>query len=100
MQEAISVLGNRRFDVVLLDVKFPNESPQELVKFVKSKPIRTSILLMTGHAHEQDPDLLDMHRMGIDAVHSKPLDLGSLIQTVIDLENPLSAKRLPENDLN
>ena len=48
--ECLSLLEEKKVDVVILDVKMPGMSGLEVLKYIKSKYPKTEVILLTGHA--------------------------------------------------
>ena len=80
--EAIELIGQLRFDVVLSDLKMPRMDGVALARHLLSKLPITPILLMTGYAAD---DLEALLELGVPCL-SKPLVLEQLqsdLQTVL-----------------
>jgi len=53
-QKALSILENKRMDVVVLDVKMPGMDGIEVLHHIKKKYPKTEVIFLTGHAATQD----------------------------------------------
>ncbi len=53
-EEALSLLKNKRMDVVVLDVKMPGMDGIEVLHHIKKKYPKTEVIFLTGHAATQD----------------------------------------------
>ncbi|NDY58777.1 response regulator [Desulfovibrio sulfodismutans] len=49
-EQALAMLAEKPFDVVLLDVKMPGESGQEVLPRIKAIAPGVEVLVLTGHA--------------------------------------------------
>ena len=52
--KALSILENKRMDVVVLDVKMPGMDGIEVLHHIKKKYPKTEVIFLTGHAATQD----------------------------------------------
>jgi len=53
-EKALSILENKRMDVVVLDVKMPGMDGIEALHHIKKKYPKTEVIFLTGHAATQD----------------------------------------------
>lgn len=75
-EEGIKLLEEFQPDILLLDMKLPDISGLEILKFSKEKTPATKVLVNTGYV---DQDLIDeAERLGCDAFLQKPFDLEHL----------------------
>ena len=79
-QEALNILDNRSFDLVITDLRMPNVSGEEVVKFARKKSSRTQVIVISGYSslHTVSQSISN----GACAFLSKPFSIKELIQTV------------------
>lgn len=78
--EAISILKNQIFDLILLDIKMPNVDGFEVLKFVKETNPETKVIMLTGFADLKNA--IESKKLGAEDFVSKPYDLVDLLTTV------------------
>lgn len=80
VSEAIERVVRSDWDVVLLDLKLPDESPHELVKLLAKRGEGTSVFLLTGQSRsEVESDWERFQELGVDVLWHKPLDVAGLL---------------------
>jgi DNA-binding NtrC family response regulator len=79
-QEAINILGNQEFDLILLDIKMPNVDGFEVLKYVKDRQPKTKVVMLTGFADLKNA--IESKKLGAEDFVSKPYDLVDLLTTV------------------
>ncbi len=79
-REALTLLQNRSFDLVLSDQKMPNISGLELLEKVKEQFPLTSFILMTAEGSIEQA--VKAIRMGADDYLSKPIEYDELLHRV------------------
>jgi DNA-binding NtrC family response regulator len=79
-QEAINILGDQEFDLILLDIKMPNVDGFEVLKFVKERQPKTKVVMLTGFADLKNA--IESKKLGAEDFVSKPYDLVDLLTTV------------------
>ncbi len=70
--EALRIVGEERFDLVLLDLQMPEVDGFEVARIMRQKGDRTPIVALTGNALSQDRR--KCREAGMDAHVSKPID--------------------------
>lgn len=87
VRSAQALLAESFYDVIISDMQMPGGSGMELFRSVKHpKNRRTVLMLMTGHA---DISAEDIYHEGVDAVFTKPFELGNLMDAIdFLLQNP------------
>ncbi|HAL56488.1 MAG TPA: hypothetical protein DCP63_08435 [Bacteroidetes bacterium] len=78
--EAISILKNQAFDLILLDIKMPNVDGFEVLRFVKETHPETKVIMLTGFADLKNA--IESKKLGAEDFVSKPYDLVDLLTTV------------------
>jgi DNA-binding NtrC family response regulator len=79
-QEALRLIENKDYDVMVVDIKMPGLDGLELMKRIKARNPRTQIILFTGHgsAREAESALGD----GAYDYLVKPIDIDDLITKI------------------
>ncbi|MEI7907645.1 MAG: response regulator, partial [Bacteroidota bacterium] len=85
--EAISILEQKSFHLVLLDIKMPRVDGFEVLKFIKEKRPDTKVIMLTGFADLKNA--IESKKLGAEDFVSKPYDLVDLLTTI---ERVLSAE--------
>jgi DNA-binding NtrC family response regulator len=78
--EAISVIQNKKFDLVLLDIKMPNVDGFEVLKFIKKNFPKLKVIMLTGFADLKNA--IESKKNGAEDFVSKPYDLVDLLTTI------------------
>jgi DNA-binding NtrC family response regulator len=76
-EDALRLLLDYTFDVVLLDVRMPGISGLEVLKLIRRQRPSTQVILITGHGSAEDGEN-GMHDGAFDYV-VKPIDIDTLI---------------------
>lgn len=79
-EEAIKLIGQQVFNLILLDIKMPNVDGFEVLKFVKQKQPSTKVIMLTGFADLKNA--IESKKLGAEDFVSKPYDLVDLLTTV------------------
>ncbi|KAA0255932.1 MAG: response regulator [Acidobacteria bacterium] len=85
--EAISILQQKSFDLVLLDIKMPRVDGFEVLRFIKERHANTKVIMLTGFADLKNA--IESKKLGAEDFVSKPYDLVDLLTTI---ERVLSAE--------
>lgn len=78
--EAIVLLRQRPFDVVVLDVRMPGLGGIDVLRTIRRHHPDLRVILMTGHGSIKERQLGE--RLGAAAYLQKPVDLEVLLETV------------------
>ena len=78
--EAISTVQNKKFDLVLLDIKMPRVDGFEVLKFIKKSYPATKVIMLTGFADLKNA--IESKKHGAEDFVSKPYDLVDLLTTI------------------
>jgi DNA-binding NtrC family response regulator len=78
--EAVTELGKKKFDLVLLDIKMPNMNGFEVLKVIKEKHAGTKVIMLTGFADLKNA--IESKKLGAEDFVSKPYDLVDLLTTI------------------
>ena len=81
-QEALNLCEHVDFDMILMDVQMPDMDGVETTKRIRKTQVNkgTPVIAVTAHAFKEEKERL--LNSGMDDYLSKPLDLGSLINTI------------------
>ena len=78
--EAITLLQQHKYDMILLDIKMPNVDGFEVLKFIKKKNPSTKVIMLTGYA---DLKLaVEAKNLGADDFVAKPIMRDDLISSI------------------
>ena len=78
--EAITVIKNKPFDLILLDIKMPKVDGFEVLKFVKKNYAAVKVIMLTGFADLKNA--IESKKHGAEDFVSKPYDLVDLLTTI------------------
>ena len=78
--EAIEMVKENDYDLVLLDIKMPNVDGFEVLKFVKGGKPDVKVIMLTGFADLKNA--IESKRLGAEDFVSKPYDLVDLLTTI------------------
>ena len=85
--DAITILQQKAFDLVLLDIKMPRVDGFEVLRFIKQRYPNTKVIMLTGFADLKNA--IESKKLGAEDFVSKPYDLVDLLTTI---ERVLSAE--------
>ena len=77
---AIAMLDHYEFDLMICDVIMPQLGAFEVISYMKSRSLSTSVILITGH-----PDLLAQRGLGHLPNFAKPFNMYDLLHMVKQL---------------
>jgi len=78
--EALQLLREEQFDVVVIDVKMPGIGGLDVLRTISRRYPDIKVILMTGHGSSEDSEI--GRRLGAVAYLQKPVDLEDLLATV------------------
>jgi DNA-binding NtrC family response regulator len=78
--EAITVIQNKKFDLILLDIKMPKVDGFEVLKFAKKNFPQVKVIMLTGFADLKNA--IESKKHGAEDFVSKPYDLVDLLTTI------------------
>ena len=78
--EALELLREDHFDVVVIDVKMPGIGGLDVLRTISRRYPDIKVILMTGHGSSEDSEI--GRRLGAVAYLQKPVDLEDLLATV------------------
>lgn len=77
-QEAMKIVEDKAFDVIVLDVRMPGLSGLELLKRIKTQKPDIPVILLTGHSATRDG--IEGMRLGAFDYLMKPVDIDRLME--------------------
>ncbi len=78
--EAIELVKDNDYDLILLDIKMPNVDGFEVLKYVKGGKPDIKVIMLTGFADLKNA--IESKRLGAEDFVSKPYDLVDLLTTI------------------
>ena len=87
LPEAEKKLHERRFHVVLIDMKLPTGNGHELLGVLRRMDSEARAVLITGHASEMEQTVQKALQSGANAVCYKPFDVERLLTTIRQLSD-------------
>jgi DNA-binding response OmpR family regulator len=91
LPEAEKKLGEHRFHVVLIDMRLPTGTGQDLLRTLRNVDPEASAVLITGYRSEMEAKVQNALEAGANAVCYKPFDVEKLLSTVEALSSRSSA---------
>jgi DNA-binding NtrC family response regulator len=76
--DGVALLGHDEFDVALLDVRLPDTSGLELLRWVKTADLATEVIVLTGHAEVETA--VEAMRLGAYDFVAKPWRNAELLE--------------------
>ena len=93
--EAISMVSENTYDLILCDIKMPKKDGIEVLEYIQKVSPQTAVVMISGHG-DLDTAVKAM-RMGAYDYISKPPDLNHLLQTInAALQRTASPKKRPK----
>ena len=80
--EAITLLKQNDYDLVISDIKMPGATGYEVFAFAKEKDDSTSVILMTGFGYDPNHSIVRANREGLSAVLYKPFKVEQLLTEI------------------
>lgn len=80
--EAIDKLKQKRYDLIITDLKMPRVSGDEVVRFARQSDPEAKVIVITGYSSLYSVSKSANH--GASAFLSKPFSIKELMQTVED----------------
>ncbi|MBI5216254.1 MAG: response regulator [Ignavibacteriae bacterium] len=78
--EAIAIIKQEQFDIVLLDIKMPKVDGFEVLKFIKKDYPAIKVIMLTAFADLKNA--IESKKLGAEDFISKPYDLVDLLTTI------------------
>jgi two-component system, sensor histidine kinase SagS len=77
--EAIAMIGQRKYDLVLSDIRMPQHNGYEIFAAAKAVSADCPVILMTGFGYDPHHSIIRANKEGLDAVLFKPFKVEHLI---------------------
>ncbi|MEE9294919.1 MAG: response regulator [Phycisphaerae bacterium] len=77
--QAVELIRNQRFDLVLSDIKMPGRNGYEVFAAAKDAHADTPVILMTGFGYDPNHAIVRARREGLAAVLFKPFKVDQLL---------------------
>ena len=79
-KEALSILDNTSFPVILTDINMPDINGKDILKFVLERHPSTKVIMVTGHTEEYGRD--EFISLGACDYITKPIHFAELLKTL------------------
>ncbi len=90
-EEGLKLLKDKRFDVVLLDIKLPRMNGIEVLRNLKQKSPNTEVIMITGYGDIQTA--VESMKLGARDYITKPFKLSELLALVNDVATENVARK-------
>ncbi|MGB1226991.1 MAG: response regulator [Poseidonibacter sp.] len=90
-KEAMSILLNKKVDVIISDILLENENGIDFLQHIKDKEINIPTILTT--AHTDTKYLLDAIKLKVENYIVKPINIKDLLNTLYDILLPIVQKQ-------
>ena len=87
--QAVSMLAERSYDLVLTDIKMPGKNGYEVFAAAKNRNADCPVILMTGFGYDPNHSIIRARQEGLSAVLFKPFKVDQLIN---ELRSAIGAK--------
>ncbi|MFA5864601.1 MAG: response regulator [Phycisphaerae bacterium] len=77
--EAISMIGQRKYDLILSDIKMPHRSGYDIFAAVKELNPKLPIVFMTGFGYDPNHSVIRARQEGLSGVLYKPFKVDELL---------------------
>ena len=84
-KEAVDKASDNTYDVILMDIQMPIMDGYEATKELRKLGNRTPIIAMTANAFSEDRK--KAKEVGMDGYISKPIDVNTLVSTIMNILN-------------
>jgi two-component system response regulator len=87
-EEALNYLfdeENKMPKVILLDLKMPKVDGIEVLRKLKSDPVRKKIPVVVLTSSKEEKDIFESYNLGVNAYIVKPVDFDQFVKAVSDL---------------
>lgn len=84
-EEALTLVDDKKFDVIIVDLAMPGIDGIETLKRLKEKKPALEIIMLTGHATVKKG--IEAMKLGAEDFLEKPVDLGLLLEKIGEAKN-------------
>jgi two-component system, sensor histidine kinase SagS len=91
-EEACSMVGQARYDLIVCDVKMPNRNGYAVFAMQKDKDPTVPVIFMTGFGYDPNHSIIRARRQGLEAVLFKPFKVDELLDAVREALKSRQAK--------
>lgn len=81
-KEAMAMINQRFYDLVISDIRMPNASGYEIFKLVKENKPQCPVMFMTGFGYDPSHSIIRATPEGLAAVLYKPFKVNELLDSV------------------
>jgi CheY-like chemotaxis protein len=83
-EEAIAMIAQRNYDLVLSDIKMPKKSGYDIFATAKTKNSNLPVVLMTGFGYDPNHSVIRARQEGLSGVLYKPFKVDELVSLLRD----------------
>ncbi len=91
-EEAIELLKDKKFDIIVADINMPKMNGIEMIKVIK-QDLNLDIPCIITTAHTDTEYLLDAINLKVDGYIVKPINIKDLINTIYNVMLPILQKK-------
>ncbi len=91
-EEALELLKNKKFDIIIADINMPKMNGIEMIKAIK-QDLNLDIPCIITTAHTDTEYLLDAINLKVDGYIVKPINIKDLINTTYNVMLPILQKK-------
>ena len=84
-EDALTLVNDRNFDAIVLDLAMPGIDGIETLRLLKEKNPDLEIIMLTGHATVQKG--IEAMKLGAEDFLEKPVDLSVLLERISEAKN-------------
>ena len=84
-EDALTLVDDRNFDAIILDLAMPGIDGIETLRLLKEKNPDLEIIMLTGHATVQKG--IEAMKLGAEDFLEKPVDLSVLLKRISEAKN-------------
>lgn len=81
-REAISLISQKKYDLVISDIKLPYASGYDVFAAAREKDSDLPVILMTGFGYDPNHSIIRANREGLSAVLYKPFKIDQLLDEI------------------
>ena len=81
-KQALSLIGQRTYDLVVSDIKLPHATGYEVFAAARAKNEQLPVILMTGFGYDPNHSIVRANREGLSAVLYKPFKIDQLMAEI------------------